>query len=147
MNTISTHTPAATKEDSVSILKKQRQHIETLRKEKGFGEKVVYDIQDLYNRILSVRQDYGVYWILNKLAQKKIVGESYEGECLFITWVSNRDADFILPKIANSYKFKTIAPRTWECMFQTPDKLKVYVKFKLGNNNNAQISLKVVQYY
>lgn len=64
------------------------------------------NIQDVQKLLLSERQDYGVYWIVNKLVQKNVplnYGNDLDGYS-FSAWLSNKERSFIISKLSRNWK-------------------------------------------
>ena len=63
-------------------------------------------IQEVKKILFNERQDYGVYWIVNKLEQKNVplaFGGSMDGYT-FSSWLSHKEGQFILPKLSQKWE-------------------------------------------
>ena len=102
-------------------------------------QKISPTIQEVFQLITSQKEEYGFYWVANKL-EKMNTSLNYGSEndgFLYSAWVSNMDANFILPKLyqdwykGGGYYQKEIQRKYG--IFQ--------VSYKKGRNGNLCISL------
>lgn len=99
-------------------------------------------IQDVKNLLLNERQDYGVYWIVNKLEQRNVplnYGSAKDG-FVFSAWLSNKEANFIIPKLSrnwerggNYYNFSCLRPYA-----------SISAAIRSGINKNICISITII---
>ena len=96
-------------------------------------------ITEIFNLMSANRENYGIYWVVNKLV--KINAETSQGNDIegyaYSAWVSNRDTNFILPKLdqiwykgGRYYQMEIV--RSYGV---------INVSYKVGNNGNMCISL------
>lgn len=63
-------------------------------------------IQEVKKILFNERQDYGIYWIVNKLEQKNVslnYGSENDG-FTFSAWLSNKEGNFIIPKLSKRWE-------------------------------------------
>ena len=102
-------------------------------------QKISPSIQEVFKLLTSQKEEYGFYWVANKLEKMNTPlnwGSEKDG-FQYSAWVSNSDANFILPKLyqdwykGGGYYQKEIARKYG--IFQ--------VGYKKGKNGNLCISL------
>lgn len=62
-------------------------------------------IHDVFKLITSQKEEYGIYWVANKLEKMNVPlnwGSELDG-FQYSAWISNRDANFILPKLFSDW--------------------------------------------
>lgn len=100
-------------------------------------------IKNVYDKLFTEKRDYGMYWLANKLVYKNIEGHKADGENIYSTWVSKKEADFILPKLTswdrngNSIRRKSI----------TVIGLGIFeFTYRYGYNNNCSLTLSFIDF-
>lgn len=96
-------------------------------------------IKDIFQLLITKREEYGFYWVANKLEKMNTplnYGSVKDG-FVYSSWVSNKDVNFILPKL----------PQIWYQGggFYRNEIIRNYgsivVSYKKGSNGNMCISL------
>lgn len=96
-------------------------------------------IKEVFELLITQREEYGFYWVANKLEKMNTplnYGSALYG-FVYSEWVSNKDANYILPKL----------PQNWYQGggYYRNDIFRNYgnisVSYKKGRNGNMCISL------
>lgn len=99
-------------------------------------------IQDVKNLLLNERQDYGVYWIVNKLEQKNVplnFGGATSGYT-FSAWLSYKEGQFILPKLSQKWEHD----RNYHSFHSLRPYAVIDAVIKSGINKNICISVTII---
>jgi len=99
------------------------------------------NIQDVQKLLFKDRQDYGVYWIVNKLQQKNVClnsGGPQDGYT-FSAWLSFKESSFIISKLSRNWKREGNF-HSFHCLLPYA---VVDAKIKTGINKNTCISVTV----
>ena len=102
-------------------------------------QKISPTIQEVFELLTSQKEEYGFYWVANKLEKMNAPlnwGSELDG-FQYSAWVSNRDANFILPKLYEDW-FKGGGYYEKQIMRKYG---AFKVGYKKGQNGNLCISL------
>lgn len=101
-------------------------------------------IQDVKNLLFNERQDYGVYWIVNKLEQRNVplgFGGATDGYT-FSAWLSYKEGQFILPKLSEKWEHD----RNYHSLHFLRPYGSIDAVIKSGINKNILISITVLPF-